>query len=302
MDGARQRTGQHRQEGYGRGIVVIDSAVGLDSDEIVRELRATFGSPSYAPPMLPAVALEVQRLVKQPDIGLMDVVKVIETDALLAADVLRVAQSPIFATRIPPKSIQDAASRLGLNGLRDVVWQAAMSGRVFRVKAYEKPMRALRRHALASGTVTRLVASKTSVSMEYGFLAGLLHDVGLAACFIAFGERRRPPTVEDIALPLQALHHEAGEVVAKLWGLPQELQWVIGHHSHPTIQGYDHPLISCLVLAHRCCEDLGYGVTLQQGACFDGVSDHAIRVSMRTLGLDDLDAIRAEAAQTLEKM
>src|ERR1035437_7713405 len=62
-------------------------------------LRGVFGSPGYKPPMLPSVALEIHDLSCRPDIDTEKLVVVLEHDPMLAAHVLRVANSPMFRGR-----------------------------------------------------------------------------------------------------------------------------------------------------------------------------------------------------------
>src|ERR1035437_715688 len=62
-------------------------------------LRAIFGSPGYKPPILPSVALEIHDLSCRPDIDTEKLVALLERDPMLAAHVLRVANSPIFRGR-----------------------------------------------------------------------------------------------------------------------------------------------------------------------------------------------------------
>ena len=288
----------HGRKGHGFGRAAVDHDGWLGAEEVSEELRRVFGAPDYHPPMLPAVALEVHALVKRPDVGIPEVVAVLEHDAMLAAEVLRVAASPAYATQMPPRSLQDAAARLGLSGLRDVVWQVAM-GKVFRVAGYERTMDQLRRHSAAVAILTRFVASHTSVAMEYGFLFGLLHDVGHMAMIFALAERgASPPDLGALAVELDAYHCEAGEIVARLWGLPVELQWMIGAHRHPDLGGYRHPVIACQCLAHYIADQSGRGAGLP--GQHDTVSPHAVDVALAELRLSERDLARlAEQGRAL---
>lgn len=284
MDAARN------DQNYGRGVASVSHGGWLSPEEVGEDLRRVFGAPDYHPPVLPAVALEVHGLVKRADVGIPEVVSVIEHDAMLAAEVLRVASSAAYATKMPPRSLQDAAARLGLSGLRDVVWQVAM-GKVFRVQGYERTMDGLRKHSVAVATLTRLVASHTSVAMEYGFLLGLLHDVGLVAMIHALAERgATPPDLGDLAVELDAYHCEAGETVARLWGLPVELQWMIGAHRHPDLGGFRHPVIACECLAHYLADQAGRGPGLP--GQHDTVSPDAVDVALAELRISERDLVR----------
>ena len=127
----------------------------------VGSIYARFGSKDYRPPVLPAVAMQVHNLTRRNDTAISDVVALVRRDPLLAADVLRRAQSPMFATKVAPRTLEDAASRLGMNGLRDLVFEVALGGKVFRAKGFEEPMDALRKHCLLVAYCTQAVAQMT---------------------------------------------------------------------------------------------------------------------------------------------
>ena len=123
-------------------------------------LRGVFGSPGYKPPMLPSVALEIHDLSCRPDIDTEKLVVVLEHDPMLAAHVLRVANSPIFRGRDAETSLRSAALRLGLKNLGEVVFEIALHMRVFRSVEYSGMMEQLRRHSTACGNLCRLLASR----------------------------------------------------------------------------------------------------------------------------------------------
>jgi HD-like signal output (HDOD) protein len=286
---------------YGRGQHRIEGGY-LETPELLGELRALFGSPKYRPPVLPAIALEVHALTKRPDAAVADVVALVKRDALLAADVLRRAQSPLYATRIPPRTLEDAASRLGLNGLRDLVFEVALSGKVFRAKGLEGPMDALRRHSMVVAHCARAVALQTAIGDDGAFLAGLLHDVGLAAALHALGDRERRGSRIDFSLavqPLKEVHVEAGLVVTKLWELPSDLQLVVGAHHYPRVESFVHPVAACVVIAEKIANDLG-GCLTWEGVAIDEQSPAALDAAREGLRLTPTDyALVCERSRAL---
>ena len=272
---------------YGKGSHTIDVEL-LDDSELTQELRALFARKDYHPPMPPNVALEVHALSKRTDAKVDAVVALLERDAMLAAEVLRIAQSPAYAARIPPRTLGEAVMRLGLANLMQVVWEAALNAKVFRAKAYEAPMQSLRRHSVAMAHAGRCVAAHTSVAEDQAFLFGLLHDIGFAACLIALSERRgrEPVDVRGEAAALEAMHGEAGELLATLWSLPKELELCIGHHSVAEIQGYAHPLLATGLVAQHLVEEVGYSFSVD-GQALEHTSGAALSRAKDALALSD---------------
>jgi HD-like signal output (HDOD) protein len=70
-----------------------------DTAEVHVRLLRLFASPSYRPPLLPAVALEIMQLSRRPSATFEEVVAILEHDPILAAKVLSIAQSVFYAPR-----------------------------------------------------------------------------------------------------------------------------------------------------------------------------------------------------------
>jgi HD-like signal output (HDOD) protein len=173
--------------------------------------------------------------------------------------------------------------RLGLNTLRDLVWEVALDLKVFRCKPYAPVMESLQRHSVAVAKIAARIAAETSIAEDYAFIAGLLHDVGLAASLVMLAEPGPAPPLDEIGDDLDAIHEEASGIVATLWKLPSDLQIVIAHHHAPTIGGYDHPAVAVVCLAEFMANDLGFGLP----APLDRASAGVFARSMSAIGLDD---------------
>jgi putative nucleotidyltransferase with HDIG domain len=278
---------------YGRGEHSIDEEL-VDGQALIQELRRLFGSPNYRPPVLPAIAMQVHLLTKRVDTSISEIVELVRKDALLAADVLRRAQSPLYAAKIPPRTLEDASLRIGKRGLRDLVFDVALSSKVFRVRGLDAPMEALRTHSLAVAACAREVAQLTSVGEDSAFLCGLLHDVGLAACLHALAELgggRTNIDLDSVRDALREVHVEAGSHLVKLWKLPEDIQLVIGAHHAPNIGGYVHPTAACVVLG----EEIALLVQERDSpiAALDLHSKKAVEESKGALGVSqsDLDKV-----------
>jgi HDOD domain len=152
--------------------------------------------------------------------------------------------------------------RLGLRTVRDLALEAALHTKVFRVPGYDDVMGRLYRHSTATAHVMRMMCKRANVKFEYGFLAGLLHDVGFAAGLLALAERPewRGARFGIVAPVLDAVHADASGQLAKRWGLPGPLQEVIAHHHALEIDGEARPVNAALVVAEQLCWEAGAGM------------------------------------------
>lgn len=296
---------------YGKGVVELENDVGdpeQKSQEICERLRATYSAPQYVPPLLPATALEVHRLSQLRDVKLEQVLTTLEKDPLLAARVLKVASSPMYGGA-PLQSLNTAVLRIGLRELGVVVWEVALTMRVFRSKHYAAPMDAIRRHSTAVAHVSRLVAKLTSIPLEYSFLCGLLHDVGAAALLLLLEEAGKPGEASEalpddtLGLVLASTHAEASALIAKAWKLSEDMQLVLAHHHHVTIAGYAHPTAAIIAVAEALVDEQGPAFHLPVPP-WDHTSGSALQAAGKCLGINDakLESLRKDGAALLAKI
>lgn len=292
---------QRRNARYGLGHHEIDTAEALyDPTALVALLRTTLTSPKYEPPLLPAVAMQLVALTNQPDVSRRQVRLLLEQDSMLAAKVLRLAQSAAYSGGADLYSLDDAIARLGLNTVADLFLQTALSAKVFRAKGFEVPMEALRRHCVVTAYVARAVCRATGLPDEYAFLCGLLHDVGTAAgmLILAKSTPRGKAALEfsEVSSVLLAVHEEASLALANAWKLPNDVRLVIGNHHHFEIGGRVHPLAAAVCVADWVAAQCGARIA-------DEVNDVRAGDAARHLTLTprQLDKLLADGAELAEK-
>ena len=238
-----------------------DSVGGLDRHDVVQKLKDTFSSPGYRPPVLPQVALEIMQLAQKPGVSFEEVVALLQKDSVLAARVLSIAQSASYASRSPIQTLHQASVRLGLKAMRDLVLEAAVHMKIFRVPGYDAAMERLARHAAATAHVVRAVCRRTRVEAEFAFLCGLLHDVGFPAALLALSvdPEWKNAAYADLAPVLDEVHEEASGVLARLWKLPENIQRVLATHHDPAPGGKVELVNAALVVAEHLVWEAGAG-------------------------------------------
>jgi HD-like signal output (HDOD) protein len=199
------------------------------------QLFRTFEDPTYKPPPLPAVALELVSLASNVDVNVEDVVRLLERDQMLAGAVMRLVGSPIHAGRGPVRSLSDAVMRLGVRTVRDSVFDVALKKSVFTVAGeYSDIMRRFGRHGTATAYLARVVCRHARVTEDQAFLGALLHDVGFAALLLSVLRKKEanPPPLRELWADIDGLHEQASKTVTKLWGLSNELSLIVANHHH----------------------------------------------------------------------
>jgi HD-like signal output (HDOD) protein len=211
-------------------------------------------------PAMPATAARAMALIEDPDVPLAEVAKLLEEDAALAAALLRVANSALFAGGAPALRLNQAVVRLGLwtckTLINGVVMRSAL--RPHSPDA-EVACQALWRH----GTITATLCTRLNREYRLGFggeeyAAGLLHDLGRTLVALADPECLALANMMDfreegdvLARERAAIgvdHSLLGAWFAELSGLPETLVEVVRRH-HPTGYSADRSRLVQLVSA-----------------------------------------------------
>jgi len=270
------------------------------SARIKERLLGLFRAPDYKPPLLPAVALELMALCRKPRVQVPEIVALLGRDPMLAAQLLRIAESPVYARGGEPvRSLDDAVVRLGLARTADLFMRAALEARLLRAPGYDTLMSALRRHSAFTAEAARLVSRYALGFDDYAFLCGLLHDMGVAAAVIALSELKDAPSrpnPEQLWLVLRDFHASSSEALANVWGLPREIGVVLGLHHELGNDRHIHPLAAAVSLADHLATECGFGL-------FDECDASATETVAKKAGLDDamLAKLRASARELAAK-
>ncbi len=280
--------------------IVLDDPkdTAVDATRVRALFAATFGNPRYQPPVLPSTAVELIAIARSPDVTFPQVAALLEREPLLASQVLRLAQSPVYRRAEPVRSLEQAAGLLGLRTLADLFVQASVTARLFRAPTYEQAMSTLRDHSTATAIIARVLCRTTSFADDYAFLCGLLHDVGTAACIIVlandFDGRKGDAVPLSVFWPvIREVHESISLRLAQLWELPADVRLVIGHHHSLLVAGAVHPLAAIVCVADSLAIEMGHSLETE----FDRDS---VARAMAALRLTDAQVAAARA--TAEKL
>ena len=221
-------------------------------------------------PTLPEVAIRVSRALEDPEVDLSRVAEMIELDATLAAQLVRMANSPIFGLGSPADSVRKALTRLGIKETRNAIVTVSLMRALPELPApYE--VRSFWVLGLASGMVARQLARDLKFpDPEMAYLAGLVHCLGEAYLAVQFTERvcavveRWRGSGEDFEDHLTAeFDVEVPEISAGLleaWNFPDPIVVAVRSHWHPERDPACEDLAGLILTADRLCRDVGLGV------------------------------------------
>lgn len=254
--------------------------------------------------------MEILALSGKTDARASDVVRLLEQDEMLAASVMRLVSSPIYSGRSKITNLREAVVRLGFKLLRDMVFEVALRGGVFDFEEYSETVAQVQRHSTVTAYIARLVCNKVRIDGDQAFICGLLHDAGFAGLLFAVThfEGSESPPLGHIWTDVDALHERASGILARLWGLPDSIVEVVGHHHH-LHTGQFSRVASAIRIADRLSESFGadvVGPIDQHGVAIAGdrVSEVDFEIARAELGLSDekLEDVQYEAEQLVPQI
>jgi putative nucleotidyltransferase with HDIG domain len=186
-------------------------------------------------PSLPEVATRCLELLRDEEVDLRQVAKLVERDPVLATRLLRQATSAA-AGGDGSISIQQATTRLGSRNVRTLILDASAQ-QLFRSRDQRiaSTARQLWEHSLAVALLARdLAAILGELDAEAAYLSGLIHDIGkpVAAAILLEAERasdktRFTLTAESWLAVVQGVHRTIGVALAEKWRLPEAVAQAI---------------------------------------------------------------------------
>jgi putative nucleotidyltransferase with HDIG domain len=192
-------------------------------------------------------------------------------DVSITAQALRIANSPLFARSRPVRSAAAAVLSLGTQRVEDVLLTCCLQGPDVALRWLNDPL-VFWKHSLACALLSRELAERIGFrDTEQAYLAGLLHDLGILANLMAYGDEYRAviaaarksgaALAEEEMRELGFTHEESGAMLAELWQLPHGLREVIRHHHGSRDAGNENALVPIVGIADRVCRTrgLGYG-------------------------------------------
>lgn len=225
------------------------------------------------PPYHP-VARKLMLLAARDDVPLTRVEQVLRTDAAFASEVLRLANSPLIATRGGITSILQAVALLGLDRIKKLATTLLLRS-FLTTGTLLDPLRRCWQHNLATALLCEDLARFVHLDSETCYTAGLLHDIGRLALL------RADPTKYERILSLKEVndadllhleraefdidHCQAGAWILEQWQFPEDLRQVASmHHRKPANR--DPGLLSVVYSGCRIANLLGFSVRSEKVA------------------------------------
>lgn len=235
------------QAGTAAGATAVD-------EQLFDALTKTLDDSEIELPRMPRVADQALLKLREENVDYRDLANIVQQDAALTAQVLRVANSVMYRGFSEIRNLDLAFARIGQRALRSVILGTTVRNIAIRTGGSTRSLgEELWRGSLASGVVCGEVAKRLHKSEDDAFLIGLLHDIGMLGVLRVchdYAQRRGGKQITPALYYRLATdwHQHLGRRLADAWALPDPLPELIGSH-HAAVSPDDPQALNRNIIA-----------------------------------------------------
>jgi putative nucleotidyltransferase with HDIG domain len=218
-------------------------------------------------PPLHSIANQVLSLSADEDVDLPRLACVIEADPAFAAEVLFLANSPLFGFPSQMHVLRHAVAVLGLDRIKALTITVAMRAYL----GHASPLiRQCWRHSAACAVIAEEISAAFEVPGDRAYTAALLHDIGRLGLLKSYAREVAPVLTAQYGEPADVLlaeraainvdHGQAGGWLVKTWAFPPAFSEICERH-HDALGESEPALLQLVKAACRIADSLGYAAT-----------------------------------------
>ncbi len=196
-------------------------------------------------PPLSEVAKKVLGLITDPKATTKQLTTVIEQDPVLTAKIFQLTNSAAYGTHREIESLSQAIAWLGFNSVAGLAFALAVQDGVFNDRGYEREVRALWAHVIATAFYAKTLAGMIGKDQDTAFLCGLLHSLG-KLLVVHTVNLCRPSSVaplpwSDMDILMEQSYVDLGNQLGEEWNFPSAVKEAINYHQHYSYHLATHP-------------------------------------------------------------
>ncbi len=191
------------------------------------------------------VALNLLETVMRDECSFEDIGEIVEPDASLCSQILRLANSAYFGFRKEVSTLERAIMLIGVEEVRNLSLALCLINQFKKIPtARSFDLKLFWTHSLLSSFCAKKIAEKSEIfDKDLIYIMALLHDLGRLIMAmvvpekfeaIALIQREKGTNFWDIEKEFKITHTSLGKIIAKRWNLPREIEESMEFHHEPS--------------------------------------------------------------------
>ncbi len=196
------------------------------AEEIAGSIKSALDADQLDLPSLPEVALEIREVADSEMVSAISLGQVIGKDPGLSAQLVRIANSPMFRAMRSIDDVSQAISRLGVDYSANLVTGLAMR-QMFQATSelVDSKLRSVWKLATEVAAWSAVITKKyTSLRPDQATLAGLTHCIGVLP-ILGWVEENDHLVRDSMTLDrlIESLHPSIGRMILAHWNFAEEI-------------------------------------------------------------------------------
>ncbi|MGF1450017.1 MAG: HDOD domain-containing protein [Opitutales bacterium] len=236
----------------------------MNIDTVIAEVRDL--------PPTPQILPKLQKILRDPEAGLEDVIDLVKVDPALTAQIVRLSNSGWYGSSSPSENINDAINRVGFQEVYKLV-SLVTSNQVLGVAApiYHMGKGELFERSIGAALLMEQIGTMQRMDKDLTYTCGLLHGLGKVIINAYCLERGLEiysddddaadidPQMERMVLGFT--HPEVAGTILRRWGFAESIAEAIEHHPDP-LKAPNHAHEACLL---HLAVWISYGSFIDEG-------------------------------------
>ena len=216
----------HGEIEVGYGVVEVEHNADDETLEMLHAFKADLDARKFRLTSLPEVAMKIRTMLDNNDYSVKQIAEVVNRDPVIAAKIMRAANSPIYFGAAKCETVQNAIVRLGLLTTKQLIIGFTLRD-LFQteVPLLHKLMTETWQQSTEVAANSFVLARHTKLfDPEEAMLAGLVSNIGVLS--VLNYAQNYPKLLENEALLRQwadRLKSEVGAMVLEHWQFPDEI-------------------------------------------------------------------------------
>ncbi len=210
-------------------------------DRLAPLVRAHFHDHQPGPASFPPIAARIVEVIENPGVDFNQVVRLVTQDPAIAAEVLKVANSPLYRRDLDVANVRQAVTHIGLREVAGIA--VTIAGRSLynletraELQEFAPHFASLFHRAMTCAFGSGWLAMQAGLSVsDSAFCAGMFHGIGKPIALRSLAALRISGQVTFVVSPraidllLDEVHVEMGARMHEVWSLPRRLALVCAH-------------------------------------------------------------------------
>jgi HD-like signal output (HDOD) protein len=200
-------------------------------NELFQSLLQAFMHKKLDLPALPEAALKIRQAINTPGVGSSEIIQIVQTDPVLSARLVKVANSPLYGTWREIKTVRDAVRRLGLETTKHLSFSLSVkklfSARTSIIKDFIHNIY-LESTAIASIAFVITQQLAPHLDPEQALLSGLIQNLGLIPILKYIdGHPSMMQTTEQLGKSIENLYVPVSTLILNEWNFDPEFLQIV---------------------------------------------------------------------------